>query len=231
MVFFKATPRRRPASACGRRATSTSRAIAGEFGGGGHKNAAGLHRPDGSSPRWPATRCSSAMAGWLTAAAVDEGVRADPAGIASNGVLVVDKPAGPTSHDVVGRVRRALGERRIGHTGTLDPLATGVAAAGRPARRGWRQFLTARRQGVSRRRSGSASRPTPTTPGRAAGRAGPTRLPADVSARLRGRPRRRSARHVSRRRRRPSRRRRSMASARYRLAAPRRSRGAEAGAR
>jgi tRNA pseudouridine55 synthase len=43
-----------------------------------------------------------------------------------NGVLVVDKPPGPTSHDVVGRVRRATGTRRIGHTGTLDPLATGV---------------------------------------------------------------------------------------------------------
>jgi tRNA pseudouridine55 synthase len=43
-----------------------------------------------------------------------------------NGVLVVDKPSGPTSHDVVGRVRRAIRERRIGHTGTLDPLATGV---------------------------------------------------------------------------------------------------------
>ena len=43
-----------------------------------------------------------------------------------NGVLVVDKPAGPTSHDVVARARRAIGERRIGHTGTLDPLATGV---------------------------------------------------------------------------------------------------------
>ena len=42
------------------------------------------------------------------------------------GVLVVDKPAGPTSHDVVARVRRVLRERRIGHTGTLDPLATGV---------------------------------------------------------------------------------------------------------
>lgn len=42
------------------------------------------------------------------------------------GVLVVDKPGGPTSHDVVARVRRALRERRIGHTGTLDPLATGV---------------------------------------------------------------------------------------------------------
>ena len=43
-----------------------------------------------------------------------------------DGVLVVDKPAGPTSHDVVARVRRALGVRRIGHVGTLDPLATGV---------------------------------------------------------------------------------------------------------
>jgi tRNA pseudouridine55 synthase len=45
-----------------------------------------------------------------------------------DGVLVVDKPAGPTSHDVVARVRRALREKRIGHTGTLDPMATGVLA-------------------------------------------------------------------------------------------------------
>ena len=43
-----------------------------------------------------------------------------------SGVLVVDKPAGPTSHDVVDRVRAALGEKRAGHTGTLDPFATGV---------------------------------------------------------------------------------------------------------
>jgi tRNA pseudouridine55 synthase len=43
-----------------------------------------------------------------------------------NGVLVVDKPAGPTSHDVVARVRRGLRLARVGHTGTLDPLATGV---------------------------------------------------------------------------------------------------------
>jgi tRNA pseudouridine55 synthase len=42
------------------------------------------------------------------------------------GLLVIDKPAGPTSHDVVARMRRVLRERRIGHTGTLDPLATGV---------------------------------------------------------------------------------------------------------
>jgi tRNA pseudouridine55 synthase len=43
-----------------------------------------------------------------------------------DGLLVIDKPAGPSSHDVVARMRRVLGERRIGHTGTLDPLATGV---------------------------------------------------------------------------------------------------------
>jgi tRNA pseudouridine55 synthase len=43
-----------------------------------------------------------------------------------DGVIVIDKPAGLTSHDVVARVRRALGEKRIGHTGTLDPMATGV---------------------------------------------------------------------------------------------------------
>lgn len=43
-----------------------------------------------------------------------------------DGVLVIDKPAGPTSHDMVAVARRALRLRRIGHTGTLDPLATGV---------------------------------------------------------------------------------------------------------
>jgi tRNA pseudouridine55 synthase len=43
-----------------------------------------------------------------------------------NGVLIIDKPSGWTSHDVVGRLRRILGERSIGHLGTLDPLATGV---------------------------------------------------------------------------------------------------------
>lgn len=45
---------------------------------------------------------------------------------ASSGVLLVDKPCGPTSHDVVAAARRALGTRRIGHTGTLDPFASGL---------------------------------------------------------------------------------------------------------
>ena len=43
-----------------------------------------------------------------------------------DGALIIDKPAGMTSHDVVARVRRIVGERRVGHTGTLDPFATGV---------------------------------------------------------------------------------------------------------
>jgi tRNA pseudouridine55 synthase len=43
-----------------------------------------------------------------------------------NGLLVIDKPAGITSHDVVNRLRKIIGERSIGHLGTLDPMATGV---------------------------------------------------------------------------------------------------------
>ncbi|HWH56789.1 MAG TPA: tRNA pseudouridine(55) synthase TruB [Terriglobales bacterium] len=44
----------------------------------------------------------------------------------TNGVLIIDKPAGLTSHDVVHRVRRIVGQRSVGHLGTLDPMATGV---------------------------------------------------------------------------------------------------------
>jgi tRNA pseudouridine55 synthase len=43
-----------------------------------------------------------------------------------NGLLIVDKPGGMTSHDVVARLRRITGEKSIGHLGTLDPMATGV---------------------------------------------------------------------------------------------------------
>ena len=59
-----------------------------------------------------------------------------------NGVLVIDKPEGPTSHDVVACVRRATGVKRVGHTGTLDPIASGVLALviGRATRLA--QFLT-----------------------------------------------------------------------------------------
>lgn len=49
---------------------------------------------------------------------------------AGDGVLVVDKPAGLTSHDVVARVRRLAATRKVGHAGTLDPMATGVLLLG-----------------------------------------------------------------------------------------------------
>ena len=47
-----------------------------------------------------------------------------------SGILLVDKPGGITSHDVVGRARRALGTRKVGHAGTLDPMATGLLILG-----------------------------------------------------------------------------------------------------
>lgn len=49
---------------------------------------------------------------------------------AADGILVVDKPAGMTSHDVVARVRRLAATRKVGHAGTLDPMATGVLVLG-----------------------------------------------------------------------------------------------------
>lgn len=50
--------------------------------------------------------------------------------LSTSGVVVVDKPAGLTSHDVVARLRRIFGTRKVGHAGTLDPMATGVLVAG-----------------------------------------------------------------------------------------------------
>lgn len=51
-------------------------------------------------------------------------MRADPA--ARGGLLLLDKPSGPTSHDLVSEARRLTGTRRVGHAGTLDPMATGL---------------------------------------------------------------------------------------------------------
>ncbi len=48
----------------------------------------------------------------------------------ASGLVIADKPAGWTSHDVVARIRRLAGTRRVGHAGTLDPMATGVLVAG-----------------------------------------------------------------------------------------------------
>jgi tRNA pseudouridine55 synthase len=54
----------------------------------------------------------------------------EPRGNAPSGLIVVDKPGGMTSHDVVARIRRLAGTRRVGHAGTLDPMATGVLVVG-----------------------------------------------------------------------------------------------------
>ena len=54
----------------------------------------------------------------------------DARGNAPSGLIVVDQPGGLTSHDVVARIRRLAGTRRVGHAGTLDPMATGVLVVG-----------------------------------------------------------------------------------------------------
>src|SRR5690349_4506788 len=64
-------------------------------------------------------------------------------GVSTDGVINVDKPAGMTSHDVVNRMRRLANTRKVGHLGTLDPMATGVLplVIGRATRLA--QFFTA----------------------------------------------------------------------------------------
>ena len=52
---------------------------------------------------------------------MNNNVRIEP-----DGILIINKPSGMTSHDVVNRVRRLFGTRTVGHAGTLDPMATGV---------------------------------------------------------------------------------------------------------
>lgn len=55
---------------------------------------------------------------------------AAPASAGRGGILLLDKPQGPTSHDLVSRTRKALGTRKVGHAGTLDPMATGLMILG-----------------------------------------------------------------------------------------------------
>ncbi|MGI0542214.1 tRNA pseudouridine(55) synthase TruB [Corynebacterium aquatimens] len=64
---------------------------------------------------------------WHRVGGVKDTVR-DP--LTGSGLVFVDKPAGMTSHDVVARLRRFFGTRKVGHAGTLDPMATGVLVAG-----------------------------------------------------------------------------------------------------
>ena len=97
-------------------------AVCTALGGGGHRFAAGFTsdgRPpgtigDASARPWPAPRTCPVSGGTP----------------APDGLLVVDKPAGWTSHDVVARCRRLARTRKVGHAGTLDPMATGVLVLG-----------------------------------------------------------------------------------------------------
>ncbi|MEY3168864.1 MAG: tRNA pseudouridine synthase [Actinomycetota bacterium] len=60
----------------------------------------------------------------------------------AHGFVIIDKPAGITSHDVVARLRRTLGTKRVGHAGTLDPMATGVLVLGINNATKFLQFIT-----------------------------------------------------------------------------------------
>ena len=126
-------------SARSKGAVDVGRACA-RLGGGGHRYAAGFTaaRPGrgagdaalrrGASWRRAAARRGGDRAG--EAAAGSRGAGSGGSGGRPSGLLVIDKPAGLTSHDVVARVRRLAGTRRVGHAGTLDPMATGVLVVG-----------------------------------------------------------------------------------------------------
>ena len=108
--------------------------VAEHFGGGGHVHASGIHRHRALRPAYrgdPPDRRGPAPGrrGRGPALLIPP---EDPL----DGLIVVDKPRGPTSHDVVARVRRILGGVKAGHCGTLDPDASGVllVAVGRAAR-------------------------------------------------------------------------------------------------
>ena len=92
--------------------------VAAHFGGGGHRAASGFTFEGDIETLMPVL--SAAASRWR------RGVSAKRGQTDLSGVLLVDKPSGMTSHDVVDRVRRATGERRVGHAGTLDPMATGL---------------------------------------------------------------------------------------------------------
>ena len=85
-------------------------------------------RIDDSDRRGNAVRPAVEHTGWTVVGGPRVGADGDHA--MNAGLVVVDKPAGMTSHDVVGRCRRIFGTRRVGHAGTLDPMATGVLVIG-----------------------------------------------------------------------------------------------------
>jgi len=59
-----------------------------------------------------------------------------------DGFVIIDKPAGITSHDVVAKLRKSLGTKQVGHAGTLDPMATGVLVLGVNKATKFLQYIT-----------------------------------------------------------------------------------------
>ena len=104
--------------------------------------------------RTPATRTPTASRALPTTD--DRERRAGRVSEPTPGLVVVDKPGGLTSHDVVARVRRLAGTRKVGHAGTLDPMATGVLVVGVGRATRLLGHLIADREGV--RRHGPARR-------------------------------------------------------------------------
>ena len=128
-------------------------AIARSFGGGGHKNASGCKM------RLPLGECRR-----LVLSAIKKILLMNKEAPRLSGIFLADKPTGWTSHDAVMVLRKKLGERRIGHAGTLDPLATGPSgdAGGFPPPRARPSIR--RRARPMRVLSPSALPPTPGTP-------------------------------------------------------------------
>ncbi len=97
--------------------------LTGRFGGGGHARAAGATVDASLAEARPAVLAEATR---LVGRREPLGMARSSLGPGLDGILVVAKPAGPTSHDVVALVRRLAATRRVGHGGTLDPFAPGV---------------------------------------------------------------------------------------------------------
>ena len=140
--------------------------LTGTFGGGGHARAAGATVALRSTTR-PAARCSRRRAARGRGPAVTWRARRSGPGL--DGVLVVAKPSGPTSHDVVGARPAARGDQAGRPRRDAGPVRRRRAAGVPGSRDAARRVPPRRPQGATARRSASARRPRPTT-SRASGR-------------------------------------------------------------
>ena len=122
-ILFKEAGRQTRISVRTRPGGVDATVLTGRFGGGGHARAAGAHRSSCGSTT-PTRRPRRGDAPRRRASALT--MARSSLGPGLDGILVVAKPAGPTSHDVVALVRRLAATKRVGHGGTLDPFASGV---------------------------------------------------------------------------------------------------------